>query len=582
MRKLALVQVNNAYGENVYLPLSVGCLWAYARRQDWERGVWDEPTFLYKKEPIDRALSRLGDPLPELVCFSVYIWNAEWSYALARAVKELSPLTTVVYGGVHVPDHPAPEWWDNHPECNYLIHGEGEHAFAGFLREYANGRAYEKVPCLSHRDFRTERKFGPLEELVSPYLDGVFDPLLPLERRWQVLQETNRGCPYACTFCEWGAAALNKVRQFPMERVLGEVEWFAGRGVDYVDNADANFGILQRDEEIAEAFVRAKERWGAPGKFRTSFAKYTNKNIAERVYRIAKMLHGSGQLKAVTLALQSTDEHVREEIKRKNINMAGFAEWQNRYRGEGIPTYTELILGLPGETYDTFKRGLDAVLDSGQHEGLFMYMLTALPNTPFVDPDYVKRHGVKAVRMQAMLSHGTPAPGAPVEYQDTVVETSAMPFWDWKKAYLLAWAVQALHSFGLTRWWAERERAGGLAYSRFYEGLIEFIDMNPSTALGRAYTHTKRLMEGAVSGGSWDNVLPVFGDISWPPDEGGFLQIMTERERFYDEMEFWGMPPEQREHGPAPIPAGREEEYAREIVWYGRKGNKNRKLPSAS
>lgn len=123
----------------------------------------------------------------------------------------------------------------------------------------------------------------------------------------------------ACTFCEWGAAALNKIRPFPIERVLEEIDWIGRNGVDYVDNADANFGILARDEQIAETVAKTKERYGYPEKFRTSFAKYSNQQIAERVFRIAKILHKSGQLKAVTLALQSTNEQTLIDIKRKNI-----------------------------------------------------------------------------------------------------------------------------------------------------------------------------------------------------------------------------------------------------------------------
>jgi putative methyltransferase len=570
-RQLALVSVNNYYGENVYLPLTSGVLWAYARTDPCVTDEWEKPIFLYKKEPIDQAILKLGDPLPDLVAFSSYIWNWEWNRALAKAVKQKSPGTRIVMGGVHVPDEPDDEWFFDHPEVDFLIHGEGEASFTAFIKEFANGRNWARVPGLSAPGFRTKRQFHPLDDLRSPYLDGVFNDILPREKRWQVLHETNRGCPYACTFCEWGASALNKIRPFPIGRVLEEIEWFGRNKIDYVDNADANFGILQRDEEIADAVAKAKEKYGYPNKFRTSFAKYSNTTIAERIFRIAKALHRTGQLKAVTLALQSTHGETTELIKRKNIAMEGFAAWQDRYRAEGIPTYTELILGLPGETLFSFLDGIDKVLDSGQHEGFFVYLCTLLPNSEMAHPAYIKEHGIRWAHMRAMLTHGTPAPGVPDEWQETVVETKTMSHDSWLQAYMLAWTTQVLHSFGLTRWWAQRQWEAGTKYSQFYRQLNDVASSYKDSILFRAWHHTWRLLHGALEGEPWTNVLPDFGTISWPPDEGGFLMIAADLDRFYDEMERLGMPAEQRRHGPPPIPRGHEEEYAKQ-VWYGRRG----------
>jgi putative methyltransferase len=569
--RLALVSVNNAYGENVYLPLTSGLLWASARMDRSVTDEYEEPIFLYKKESVIDALKALGDPLPDVVAFSCYIWNWEWNRSLAKAIKQRKRSTQVVFGGVHVPDLPEKDWFSRFPEVDFLLHGEGEASFTAFLKEYSNERNWPKVPGLSAPDFTTERRSSPLEAVGSPYLDGVFDSLLPRERRWQVLQETNRGCPYSCTFCEWGASALNKIRAFPLDRVLQEIDWFGSNHIDYIDNADANFGILPRDEEIAEALIRAKEQYGYPTKFRTSFAKYSNPTVAERVFRISKALNRAGQLKAVTLALQSTNSETMDSIKRKNIAMSDFSTWQKRYRSEGIPTYTELILGLPGETIASFLDGIDQVLDSGQHEGIFIYLCTLLPNSEMANPEYIDRHGLKSVRMRAMLTHGTPARDVPDEWQDTVVETATMRHESWLEAYLVAWAIQVFHSCGLTTWWAREQRKAGLKYSTFYLELINLACDNRGTVLWTAWNHTRKLVMGALGGEPWTNVLPRFGEISWPPDEGGFLIVAADLDRFYSEMEVLGMPSEQRRHGPPCIPVGHEKDYAQQ-VWYGRRG----------
>lgn len=192
-RNLALTQFGNSYGGQQALPLSVGCVYSYARSHYGIQQEYHSPIFLYKKESISKTLARLN-PIPDILACSTYIWNFLYTKALCKAVKEISPQTTVIYGGVHVPDHPEDRWFDEHSECDFLLHGEGELSFAVFLEEFAGTRDWSKVPGLSCRGLHTERKFPPVEDLRSPYLDGVFDGLLKEETCFTGLQETNRGC----------------------------------------------------------------------------------------------------------------------------------------------------------------------------------------------------------------------------------------------------------------------------------------------------------------------------------------------------------------------------------------------------
>src|SRR5262249_1936052 len=129
-------------------------------------------------------------------------------------------------------------------------------------------------------------------EVPSPYLMGYMDEhiaeikkLGPLGLLW----ETNRGCPYACTFCDWGAATLSKVRLFATERLLGEIEYFSKINVDFLIACDANFGIVPRDLELARALVDAKKQLGFPRMFFVNYAKNSN----DRVFDITEALHGA-------------------------------------------------------------------------------------------------------------------------------------------------------------------------------------------------------------------------------------------------------------------------------------------------
>lgn len=582
--RLYMVQVNGRYGENVYLPYSAGLLWAYAKRDHRVSEAYDFCGFLYLKEKIEDAVSKLDSP--DLVGISCYIWNWEWSKSFAKAVKDRWPKCKVLVGGVQIQDE-STKSLDEYEHFDFAIYGEGEGAFTDFLIEHSKSvPEYERCESLVWRGphgvvVNRRKAFADINNLRSPYLDGVFDSILDSEPRWQVLQETNRGCPYDCSMCAWGAAGLSKIRQFPLDRVRDEIDWFGQHNIDYLDNADANYGIVRRDIELTKALVETKAKYGFPRTFRTSFAKNSN----EVIWEIAQMLHGAKMLKSVTLAMQSMDDNVLVSIRRKNIKFDKFSDYVRRYEEVGIPTYTELILGLADETYDTFVDGIERNLEAGQHYGLFVYLNLMLNNTEQSTTEYINRHGIKARTLLAMLTHGTPDNSVVREKQEVVVETAAMSHTDWKKAYLFSKVVEVFHSQGLLRKTAIRCHEAGVQYRDFYERLLTWLRNNPQTVGAEEIFAIERLLDRALEGGVWDCVDEKLGDISWPPEEFAFARICLGLDRFYDELApFFDTLPngatliaEQRQEI-VPPERGREVEWARDVVWYGRKGSGSKLL----
>lgn len=569
MRRAYLAQVQNRYGGNAYLPYSAGLMWAYAASHDDVREEWELGGFLYQKESIDRALSRIEDP--DLLALSCYVWNFRWQLELARAVKEKWPKCVVLAGGVHVEENSTSIVQGSAIDMG--IYGEGEGAFLEVLRNFDPSTIDSLIyKCSDHPGGYRNRRHGqvPVDELRSPYLDGVFDDILKEQPRWQFLQETNRGCPYACTFCAWGAASQDKVRQLPMEQVLAELDWASAHQCDYVECCDANFGILKRDEEIVEHMIRLKRETGYPRSFRAAWAK----NTTERVFQMAEKLHAADMMKSVTLSVQSMDDGVLRIAKRKNVKFDRLGDFVKKYEAAGIPTYTEVILGLPGETVDTFKDGICQLLDAGQHDGLFVYPCLVLPNTELADPKYRVRHGIETKTVKAMLLHGVPDPSVIEEEQEIVIGTSAMPHAQWRDAYDFAWVVQALHSCGLTQHVARVLHSEGLGYRPFYEDLLDQLVLGP---FEKEWVRMSTLVSAALDGESWHLVDPRFGDVSWPPEEFAFLQFACESEKFYDALKScypaWGELIEEQHQIFVPPELGKEEQYAREAVWYGRKGS---------
>lgn len=542
-RNVYLCQVNHRYGRSVFLPYSVGLLQAYAQTFDGIRDNYDFKELIFLREPVKDVVARMDNP--DVFAASLYIWNSRYTLALAREVSRAYPKCLVVLGGPHVPNDPPPDWFQKHPSVHALIHGEGEVTFADLLLERNLPHPdYRTVKGLSHRgpwDLVTTNaprpRLSDLEKLPSPYLSGVFDGIVSDPRfTYQVTSETHRGCPYQCTFCDWGSNLLAKVRKFSDDRILAEYEWAAKHSVEMLYNADANYGMFERDVELTRRMVEVKRRTGYPQKFRAAYAK----NSGERVFQISKMLNDAGMSKGTTLSFQSLDEGTLVNIKRKNIDMSNFRELMARYNGEGIPTYSELIVGMPGETYDTFASGIERLLDAGQHSGLNVYTAELLPNSEMSRPDYREKHGIKSVEVPQLFYHATPGEDPHREYYEIVTATSTLPESDWLRCQLFSWAVQTLHCLGLTQYVARFAKDYcHVPYREFYEDLIQWAEDNPSTVLGVVYSWACDFYRGMQKGELSDPVDLRFGNVSWPPEEFAFLKIVTEWKRFYRELRTW-------------------------------------------
>src|SRR5262249_36794987 len=148
------------------------------------------------------------------------------------------------------------------------------------------------------------------------------------------------GCPYGCTFCDWGAATLSKIAKMSMERVLAEVEFAARHRIDTIGFCDANFGILQRDVEIARHVLDMKERYGYPRE-----VGYTNaKTASSRLTDIVKLWSDGGLITSGQISMQTTDEVILDNVKRSNIKMSEYRKMITFFHKENIPAVSDIML----------------------------------------------------------------------------------------------------------------------------------------------------------------------------------------------------------------------------------------------
>src|SRR5690606_10869066 len=97
-----------------------------------------------------------------------------------------------------------------------------------------------------------------------------------------VAYETSRGCPYRCSFCEWGTGAIGtKMFQFSLPRIRSDLERMVAGGIQDIWLCDSNFGALREDLEKAKMIVELRQRTGLPQTFATSWSKNHNARVRE-------------------------------------------------------------------------------------------------------------------------------------------------------------------------------------------------------------------------------------------------------------------------------------------------------------
>ena len=532
-KKIYFVQIGVSYSSPAFLPYSAGCIVSYLKHDNEILEQYEIPDIVVMRERPEKVIQRFVDP--DIVSFSCFTWNYEYNLLLARMLKERYPGVIILFGGHSVPHDGS--MLTQYPFIDYLLHNEGEETLAQLLKVFANGGSLSDVPNITYRTnegTHTTADSHPcdLSGYPSPYLDGTFDNILKEfpTVEFHATLETNRGCPYTCAYCEW--CFTRKVRTFPMEKVKAEIEWIAKHKLKYCYCADANFGILDRDVEIAQYVVDMKNKYGYPDVFKPCYAKESDDNVFAAGY----ILNKNKVDKGVTLAYQSLDAVTLENIGRKNLTLERFADLDRRYTEAGIPTYTELILGLPGETCESFCRGLCHLLKAGQNNSMTVYECQVYPNTRMGDPAYQKKHGIKTTRIPLLGIHYNPEFNGVNEFFDIIYETNTMPKKDWVRAYLFSVILQTFHHLGLLRYIAlylNREKA--VSYYDFYNALYDYI-YDESDGYIHSLFDELRERKNDISGMRWTYQKDEFSSTGWYFEEGAFLELVYHFEQYKEEI----------------------------------------------
>ena len=280
--------------------------------------------------------------------------------------------------------------------------------------------------------------------------------------------------------------------------------------------------------------IQRHNETGFPQKFQATYSK----NNPDTVFVLNKKLNEAGMSKGATLSFQSMSEDVLAKIYRKNMPLDNFKRLMRLYNENGIAAYSELILGLPGETYESFREGLELLLENGQHMSINIFNCELLNNSIMNDPAYIEAYGIRTARIEQHQYHIVPYKVGVQEYSNIVVSTSAMPPDKWIDSNILGIFVRAFHNLGLLQCFAiylfyEKN----IPYMTFYEDLIEWAKNNPETTVGRIYSWLYgRFEEILQSKGALTWQDDAFGPLTWPFEESVFLMTIKEEKKYREEI----------------------------------------------
>lgn len=539
MRNIYLAQPTNTFQNSVYLPYSIGAIAAYAMQFPEIKMNFNFCDFIFLKEDIPLILSSMENPF--LVGFSCYIWNFGYNLKLAKAIKTKWKDCTILLGGPQISRMDG--LLSEYPFLDILIYGEGEEPFAGVLKALSSGGDLSDIPNLAFRCggqiLETQSKtFCDLSAYPSPYTMGLFDSILkdPNHKDLQLdaIIETNRGCPYRCVFCTWGKNEA-PVRQFPMERVFGDLEWLATHQIVFCFCADANFGMFPRDETIVDYLVALKKKHGFPESFSSNAAKEKD----DILFRIYQKLNSAQMHKGVSIALQSLTPKVLKTIHRHNLSFSALKSQLQRYRDANIFTFVELILGLPAETYQSFFSSLFQVIEAGQHTAINIYSCELLPNSKLASEAFMKEYKIKTMKAPFCQEHGRVQVLSHTESDsEIVIGTSTLSVEEWKRATRFYSTVLAFHCFGLTRFLSAYYTVQySCGYQRFYSDLFEYIFEHTSFIRFSILSVTKSLEPFVEGKDALHFEDSAFGNIYFPFEEGIFLRCTENLDLFYQEID---------------------------------------------
>ena len=415
-------------------PLGVANLATYAQSSIPSSGL----KFRIFREPQDLKTA-IDAESPDILALSSYSWNHHLALSFARYAKAVNSETLTLMGGPNFPltSEEQEAWLRKMPEIDIAVRGptyESERAFRNLIQRYVDsgksidGVREEAVPGNLWIDRRSGAfvvgadvdRILDLDEIPSPYLAGFMDAFY--STGYLPMLQITRGCPFTCSFCNSSVRSNSKVYRHSIENLRADLIHVAERVRPEValTFADDNFGMYDADEEVADFIAHLQERYEWPHYIRTT----TGKNRGERIIKIMRKIRGALPM---TAAVQSMNPVVLKNIERSNIKLDTYTQIQTEVRAQGMQSYGEMILCLPGESKETFMKGVRDLMDAGVTR-ISAHQLMLLHGAPLSNPESRQKFGLKTMVRVVARDIGNYTGEPVIETEEMVVSTPTFSF----------------------------------------------------------------------------------------------------------------------------------------------------------
>jgi radical SAM superfamily enzyme YgiQ (UPF0313 family) len=447
----------------------------------------------------DRLSEAIVKNPPDVLMLTNYCWNERLSLHLAALAKRVRPGTLTVLGGpnISIEGERQKTFLRDRPDIDIYALGEGDFLATDIVRRFLE--AGSSIPRLTEGNIPSSvwrRPDGSIElapmwgrhkeidEIPSPWLSGIQDEFF--DGKLAPLLETNRGCPFTCTFCVQGTGWYTKVHYFDKERLKAELEYVARRVSEVCPSqgtlriADSNYGMFERDIELSAHIGDIMKKYGYPKYIDAT----TGKNRPDRI--IKSVEKASGAL-LVYQAVQSLDENVLRNIKRQNIQLKAYEQLHVAMRGRGLRSNSDLILGLPGETLETHLSGCRKLLDAGTHQ-VTNFQLMMLKGSELETLESRELFSFVSRFRVLPKNFGIYGGRKVFDIEEIVVATDTLPFEDYVQARKYALASVAFWHDNLFEDVFQFAQSLGLKRSQFWDALVPAMER--ATGAVRDYLDT--------------------------------------------------------------------------------------------
>ena len=418
------------------MPLAVGYMKAF---MDQELGDEVESEVFAYPSNLEKAIINQA---PDVLFLTNYMWNEELSRTFADFVKEINHKCLVVMGGPNFPlESERRITFFRSLKCvDIYATGEGDFYATELVKMFIEEHLiikrllrrsiHSSIYIYNNEDVVLTPiipRSRDLDDIPSPWLTGIMDKFF--DGKMVPLFETNRGCPFTCSFCVQGTHWYHRVNHFGLERLRNEIYYIGQRMYEQCPEqkmlriADPNFGMYDRDVEISGYLGQVQEKYRWPLFIDATTGKNRAKNIIKSIEKV------NGAL-VMYQAVQSLDEDVLDQINRKNIKLETYEEVQVYIRRRGLRSSSDLILGLPSETVDSHLNSLRKIINSGTHK-LNNFQSMMLKGSELETVQKRDEHGFKTKFRLLPKNFGEYCGKKVFDIDEIIVETNTLPFEDY-------------------------------------------------------------------------------------------------------------------------------------------------------